>query len=66
MGFSLRAGPRRLELTVGPFTAGSAKLLGAAHRGGADSPLLLLSDELAAEPEEESERLRVVMIDHRR
>ncbi len=66
MGFSLRAGPRRLELTVGPFTPGSTELLAAADEGPTTSPLVLLSDEVAVESDDESERLRVVMLDQRR
>jgi serine/threonine-protein kinase RsbW len=66
IGFSLSAGPRRLELTVGPFVKGSSKRLSAEHRHHSESPLVLLSDELAAEDANGSERLRVVMVDHRR
>jgi stage II sporulation protein AB (anti-sigma F factor) len=66
MGFSLRAEPRRLELTVGPFARGTVENLERDDRGGGPSPLKRLSDELATELDGEGERLRLVMIDHRR
>jgi serine/threonine-protein kinase RsbW len=67
IGFAIKVGERRLELTVGPFRQGSAaQVREAAQAGEARSPLMLLSDELDAEPIGESELLRVVMIDHRR
>jgi anti-sigma regulatory factor (Ser/Thr protein kinase) len=66
MGFSLRAEPRRLELTVGPFARGTVENLERDERGGGPSPLKRLSDELATELDGEGERLRLVMIDHRR
>jgi serine/threonine-protein kinase RsbW len=66
MGFALRAERRRLELTVGPFAPGSTEHLEHDDRGGGPSPLKRLSDELSTEPDGLGERLRVVMIDHRR
>jgi anti-sigma regulatory factor (Ser/Thr protein kinase) len=66
MGFSLKAAPRRLELTIGPFKIGSTDEL-AGDRSGSKSPLVLLSDELSSELDGDgSELLRVVMVDHRR
>jgi serine/threonine-protein kinase RsbW len=65
IGFSLQASPRRLELRIGPFQAGSSELLKEGN-SRSKSPLVLLSDELEVEPAEGGETLRVVMIDHRR
>ncbi len=65
MGFALEAAPRRLQLTIGPFACGSTEAL-TGDRSGSRSPLVLLSDELATDPDGDgSELLRVVMIDHR-
>jgi serine/threonine-protein kinase RsbW len=65
MGFSLEAAPRRLQLTIGPFRAGSIERL-VGESPGSKSPLVLLSDELMTAPDGSgSELLRVVMIDHR-
>jgi serine/threonine-protein kinase RsbW len=65
--FSIKAGERRLEIRAGPFHPGSAvELSGDAESGGPRSPLSLLSDELEIDPVDGLERLRVVMIDHRR
>jgi serine/threonine-protein kinase RsbW len=65
VAFSLAAVSRRLELRIGPFDRGSAKLL-ADENNRSKSPLLLLTDELDVEEVDGSELLRVVMIDHRR
>ena len=65
VGFSLTAAPRRLELRIGPFDAGSAALL-RDENSRSKSPLVLLSDELEVEQADGREMLRVVMIDHRR
>jgi anti-sigma regulatory factor (Ser/Thr protein kinase) len=67
IGFSIKAGGRRLELIVGPFRQGSGEQLRReATADGARSPLSLLTDELEIEPADEGEMLRLVMIDHRR
>ncbi len=67
IGFALVAGPRRLEMTIGPFRSGSGERLRAEDvAGGPRSPLVLLSDELQTSADADSETLRVVMIDHRR
>ena len=66
MGFSLEAAPRRLQLTIGPFSVGSTDRL-MSDRSGSKSPLVLLSDELDTNLDDDgSELVRVVMIDHRR
>ncbi|MBV8954956.1 MAG: ATP-binding protein [Solirubrobacterales bacterium] len=67
IGFAIRAGGRRLELTVGPLRAGSGeKLRTEGHGGDAPSPLELLSDQLECHDVGGYELLRVVMVDHRR
>jgi anti-sigma regulatory factor (Ser/Thr protein kinase) len=65
IGFSLRAQTRRLELIIGPFREGSTELLHVGESAEVKSPLLLLTDELRAEPAPGGERLHVVMLDHR-
>jgi anti-sigma regulatory factor (Ser/Thr protein kinase) len=65
IGFALEAAPRRLEITVGPFRTGSGQSLRAESGGSPRSPLVLLSDELRTSPDDQGERLHVVMIDHR-
>jgi serine/threonine-protein kinase RsbW len=67
IGFSLMAESRRLTITVGPFRPGTGELLdGGDPVVGSQSPLCLLTDELRSEPDEQgSERLHVVMVDHR-
>lgn len=62
----LRAGDRRLELVVGPFRPGTGSRLEVQSTGHPASPLVLLSDQVSVEPAEGFERLRVVVIDHRR
>ncbi|HEY6781796.1 MAG TPA: ATP-binding protein [Candidatus Dormibacteraeota bacterium] len=67
IAFSIKASERRIEIAAGPFHLGSAtELSGDAEAGGPRSPLSLLSDELAVDPIDGAELLRVVMIDHRR
>jgi serine/threonine-protein kinase RsbW len=67
IGFGIATGPRRLELSIGPFRAGT----GAALRrkqgpvGDVASALVVLSDELDVRPASGGEMLRVVMIDRR-
>jgi serine/threonine-protein kinase RsbW len=62
----MRAEDRRLELVVGPFRAGTGSRLDVRSTGHPASPLVLLSDQVSVEPEGDAERLRVVVIDHRR
>jgi serine/threonine-protein kinase RsbW len=62
----LRAGDRRLELVLEPFRVGSGERLEAGAAGRPASPLVLLADEVEVQPAQSAERLRVVVIDHRR
>lgn len=62
----LRAEDRRLELVLGPFRSGTGSRLEVRSSDHPASPLVLLSDQVSVEPAEGSERLRVVVIDHRR
>jgi hypothetical protein len=64
VGARLMAGERRLELTVGPFRTGSGAQLDPTASSHA-SPLALLSDQVSIERDDNSEMLRVVVIDHR-
>lgn len=64
IGARLCADERRLELTVGPFRAGTGSSLQSPGSGAA-SPLVLLSDEVSVQPDSRGELLRVVVIDHR-
>jgi serine/threonine-protein kinase RsbW len=67
LGFAIRAGGRRLELSVGPLRAGSGERLRTGGQAGdAPSPLELLSDQLECRDIGGHELLRVVMVDHRR
>jgi len=67
MAFAIRAQDKRLELTAGPFQAGSgALLLPDAASGRPASPLALLADELAVERAGAVEMLRVVVADRSR
>ncbi len=67
IGFGIATGPRRLELSIGPFRAGT----GAALRGkqgpvgDVASALVVLSDELDVRPSSGGEMLHIVMIDRR-
>ena len=66
IGFGLEAESRRLSITIGPFRDGTHELLDSDDPVvGASSPLALLTDELSCRPDSVSERLRVVLIDHR-
>jgi len=62
----LTAQERRLEITLGPFRTGTADLLRAQAPDRGDSPLVLLSDSVAAQPAGSDELLHVVMLDRRR
>jgi serine/threonine-protein kinase RsbW len=62
----LRAEDRRLELVVGPFRKGTGSRLDVRATDHPASPLVLLSDQVSVEPTGDAERLRVVVIDHRR
>ena len=62
----LRAADRRLDLLVGPFRPGTGSRLEVHSTKNPASPLVLLSDEVSVEPSGDAERLRVVVIDHRR
>ncbi len=66
IGCRLHASERRLELTVGPFRAGTAERLLASTPGRPAAPLMLLSDELTAESDGDGELLHVVLVDRRR
>lgn len=62
--FSVAARDHRLELTVGPFRAGSATALGREKGlGELGSALSLLAVELAVEPVEGAEMWRLVVLD---
>lgn len=67
LSFAVRAVDRRLELSVGPFRAGSGARL--EPDAGADppvfAPLALLADELMSEPVAGGEMLRVLVVDPR-
>ncbi len=62
----LRAEDRRLELVVGPFRKGTGSRLDIRSTDHPASPLVLLSDQVTVEPDGDAERLRVLVIDHRR
>jgi len=62
----LTAEDRRLELVVGPFRKGTGSRLDVQATDHPASPLVLLSDEVSVKDIEDSELLRVVVIDHRR
>jgi anti-sigma regulatory factor (Ser/Thr protein kinase) len=61
----MSADERRLELSVGPFRSGTGAQLQSPPAGRSPSPLMLLSDEVAVEPVEGGELLKVVVIDRR-
>ena len=64
VSFAIAAASRRLEITIGPFRAGSGERLrptSGARRSG--SPLGLLADELAVERVAAAEMLRLVLLD---
>jgi anti-sigma regulatory factor (Ser/Thr protein kinase) len=67
MSFAISTDTQRLELTIGPFTAGSGDQL--SHQAAdysAASALTMLSDELDVRSEQGGEILHVVMVDRRR
>jgi serine/threonine-protein kinase RsbW len=64
IGFGLSTDERRLELTIGPFRAGtSARLKQDPSQHNARSALVLLSNELEILPVNGAELLRVVIVD---
>src|SRR5450755_4219992 len=65
IGCRLNASTRRLELTVGPFRAGSGAPFRADAPESAASRALRLSDQLTVERDGDGELLHVVLIDHR-
>jgi anti-sigma regulatory factor (Ser/Thr protein kinase) len=65
IAFAISAGGRRLRLVVGPFREGSGGALDADAQDGWRSPLHMLSDEVQLIPNDGSELLQIVMIDHR-
>jgi len=67
MSFAISTDTQRLELTIGPFVAGSGDQL--SHQApdySAASALTMLSDELDVRREPDGEILHVVMVDRRR
>jgi anti-sigma regulatory factor (Ser/Thr protein kinase) len=60
VAFAVSGTPRRLDLTIGPFSGGSSASLEADG-----SRVKVLADELHVEPTDESELLRVVVCDGR-
>ena len=66
IGCRLIAGERHLELSVGPFRAGSGVRFSTDRADGMISPLFLLSDEVTVERAGEDELLHLVLVDHRR
>ena len=62
----LRAGERRLELVLGPFTPGSSASLADRDADRMSSPLAALADEVTVVDDGGSETIRVVVVDHRR
>lgn len=66
IGFCLEGESRRVDMTIGPFRAGTGELLRSEDPVvGAHSPLALLTDGLTTEPDDGGERLRVAMSDTR-
>ena len=65
IGCRLIAGERHLELSVGPFRAGSGVRFSTDRADGMISPLVLLSDEVAVERAGEDELLHLVLVDRR-
>jgi anti-sigma regulatory factor (Ser/Thr protein kinase) len=63
--FAVAASTRRLEIAVGPFRSGTGEQLPDARSPRPESPLALLTDEVSVERTDNSELLRVVMLDHR-
>jgi serine/threonine-protein kinase RsbW len=58
--FAITAAPRCLELTIGPFRAGTGE-----GAGRAGAPLTRLVDDLSVLADGPTESLRLVMVDHR-
>jgi serine/threonine-protein kinase RsbW len=65
IGFAISTDTRRLELTIGPFQAGSGSALTNDPASEVGSALRVLSDELAVDSEDGTEALRLVMLDER-
>ncbi len=65
VGARLAVQERRLEITVGPFRAGTGDLLRARAPERGDSPLVLLSDAIDVSPAGSDELLHVVVLDRR-
>jgi serine/threonine-protein kinase RsbW len=66
IGFSVAAHERRLELRVGPFSAGSCQRFQTPYVPPAEAvPLQLLADELAVETANGTDTLQVRLADHR-
>lgn len=65
IGFAIATGPRRLDLTIGPFREGTGAALRRKQGSATDvaSALVVLSDELGVSPANGGETLHVVMID---
>jgi serine/threonine-protein kinase RsbW len=62
----LTSGERRIEITLGPFRAGSGASFGRDDsRSRASAPLVLLSDQLEIETVGDDELMRVLLIDRR-
>ena len=66
IAFGISTDTRRLELTIGPFQAGTSSELATGSQSDMGSALRLLSDELDVRPEDGGEALHVVMLDQRR
>src|SRR5205085_5797494 len=66
IGFSVATSMRRIALTIGPFVKGTGALLRSTRPvQDVTSALVLLSDEVHAEPADGVEMLRIVMSDRR-
>lgn len=65
IGFGISTDTRKLELTIGPFRAGTSSELTGASQSEVGSALRQLSDQLDVHRENGSETVRVVMLDAR-
>jgi serine/threonine-protein kinase RsbW len=65
LAFGLSSDTRRLELAIGPFRVGASSGLTTGSDDDVGSALRLLSDELDVSRDNESEILRIVMLDQR-
>jgi serine/threonine-protein kinase RsbW len=65
IGFAISTDTRRLDLVIGPFRAGSGLTLTTDTDSEVGSALRVLSDELAVDAKDDSEALRLVMLDER-